>query len=170
MSSLKESLYYEDPSFDKLPDIKLYMDQMLDYLKINLEVLMRSAEDSVFTKTMINNYVKSGIIDAPTKKKYPKSTVADLVLVYHLKQCFSIQDTHTILDILRIESSYYTEFTKLHKIIRASLHAELPSDLDDLDPDMAKALLMQYAIEASVKKRMAELLLDHLNLNKIVKP
>lgn len=56
----------------EIPEIQLYMDQVLEFFEQNLSPLKRSADDPIFTKTMINNYVKAKVIDAPLKKSIPK--------------------------------------------------------------------------------------------------
>ena len=64
---------YSLPKWDELPDIELYMDQIISllekYLKIYYETL--GAEKTI-TSSMINNYVKLGTIPPPIKKRYSK--------------------------------------------------------------------------------------------------
>jgi hypothetical protein len=62
---------YSLPSWDMLPDIELYMDQVVSVVTKYLEAPNSTI---VFTRpvtsSMINNYVKLGIIPPPVKKKY----------------------------------------------------------------------------------------------------
>ena len=55
--------------YDAIPSIDLYMDQVTTYLDSLLSSNLRSQEDKVFTKTMINNYTKDGLLPPPVKKK-----------------------------------------------------------------------------------------------------
>ena len=48
---------YELTSYEKLPDIDLYMDQMITYLERNLNTFEISSLDKQITSSMINNYV-----------------------------------------------------------------------------------------------------------------
>ena len=49
-------------------------------------------ENYLLTKTMINNYVKNNLIEAPIKKQYSKIQIAKLFVICVLKQVYSMQD------------------------------------------------------------------------------
>ena len=53
----------------------------------------------LLTKTMINNYVKQGILDAPVKKKYNKIHIAKLFVICTLKQVYSINDINELINL-----------------------------------------------------------------------
>ena len=54
-------------------------------------------EQNVLTKTMINNYVKQKIMEAPIKKKYNRNNIAYLFVISILKQCYSINDIDKLI-------------------------------------------------------------------------
>ena len=56
------------PKWDDLPNIELYMDQVVAYVNTVLEPLPMPP----ITPAMVNNYVKKQVLMAPKKKKYPK--------------------------------------------------------------------------------------------------
>lgn len=155
-------LTFENPRDDRIPSIPLYMDQILDYLEGILTPLKRNPDDTVFTKTMINNYVKSQLLDAPVKKKYDKRTIEDLILVYHLKQVFSIPDVDSYLKLLKSQENYYDRFSQVQDTERKKAHATIGIDIT---PENAGKLLTELIGEITVKKQLAEQLLDYLNLN-----
>ncbi|MBM7561249.1 DUF1836 domain-containing protein [Fusibacter tunisiensis] len=159
-NQIKKILEFVDPNYEMIPNIPLYMDQLLDYLKSSLDPLARSESDSIFTKTMVNNYVKASVIAPPEKKKYSKDAIADLLLVYHLKQVFSIQDTKKIIDLARSENQiYYTLFTE----IQAQTHEKIKSEILTEGSKQAQIeQLFKLSVEASSKKILAERLLDQL--------
>ncbi len=80
------------PRWNELPEIDLYLDQVVNYLEKYLDLVNSNTEDKIITKTMINNYVKQGIMPAPEKKKYNKSHIAYLIVICVLKQVYSIGD------------------------------------------------------------------------------
>mgnify|MGYP000217135434 CR=1 FL=1 len=43
---------------EALPDINLYMDQVITFMEKELYPTKRHEEDPILTKTMVNNYVK----------------------------------------------------------------------------------------------------------------
>ncbi|WP_368488963.1 DUF1836 domain-containing protein [Clostridium sp. BJN0013] len=77
---------------ENIPDIDLYMDQVTTLIEEKLGYLKRKEGESTLTKTMINNYTKSGILMPPKKKKYSKQHIILIVLTYYLKQILSIGD------------------------------------------------------------------------------
>jgi hypothetical protein len=163
MSDVLEFLNYENPNYDAIPDIPLYMDQLLDYLNTQMNPLLRKGEDGIFTKTMINNYAKSKVIEPPEKKKYKRSTIADLILVYHLKQCFSLQDTQALLEIFKEDASYYADFSQAQKDILDNIAQDYRHLLSTLENDEIKKVILSLTAEAAIKKKLAEQLLDAIS-------
>lgn len=81
----------------RIPDIGLYMDQVIAYLGDQLKTSCRGDADKIMTKTMINNYAKNGLIPAPEKKKYTPEHIMILVLLYYYKSFLSISDTEKLM-------------------------------------------------------------------------
>ena len=57
------------PHWDALPDLDLYMDQVIAFMEKYLS-LFGDSRDKLITPSMINNYVKLGVLPPPVKKKY----------------------------------------------------------------------------------------------------
>ena len=57
---------------NEIPDIDLYVDQIITLLEGRLGQNKRNAADKVITKTMINNYSKDGLLKRIKGKKYYK--------------------------------------------------------------------------------------------------
>ena len=55
------------PRWDELPDIELYMDQVINLVSKYLSPILSQQEQPMLTKSMVNNYVKLGLIPAPVK-------------------------------------------------------------------------------------------------------
>jgi DNA-binding transcriptional MerR regulator len=89
---------HKSPDWDKLPDIDLYMDQVIIMMEKQLDIFMRDAGDKLITRSMINNYVKDGLISPPVNKKYSRSHIAYLMAVCILKQLLPISD---ITDLMK---------------------------------------------------------------------
>ena len=91
-----DKLAYVKP--DEIPNIDLYMDQVLCFINDRTRYLARNPEeDKIFTKTMINNYAKTKILPAPIKKKYSKEHILVLLLIYYFKGVLSVGDTGELL-------------------------------------------------------------------------
>lgn len=91
------------PSWDQLPELDLYLDQVLLYVN-NVCRPAVPQSDKGLTASMINNYVKHGYIDKPVKKKYQRRQVARLIAITTLKTVFSIQEIAATLNMLHQEA------------------------------------------------------------------
>jgi len=98
------------PHWEELPEIELYSDQVVKYLEDHLQPFHTDKTENIITKTMINNYVKQGVIKPPVGKKYNKSHLANLFVICLLKQVYSIHDVKVLirlaLGVVSIEISY----------------------------------------------------------------
>ncbi len=111
---LKEGESHKLPAWDEFPAIPLYMDQVILYLKDSLGLFQREGGSSLLTSSMINNYVKSGVLPHPEKKKYEKKHLGALMLVCMLKQVLSLQDIKTLLDGEELGPELYRFFLETH--------------------------------------------------------
>lgn len=88
---ISELSQFRLPRWDMLPEIELYMDQVLELVEQYLVQLL-PAHEKVITSTMINNYVKKRILRAPMKKKYTKEHISHIIVITILKQVLSLAD------------------------------------------------------------------------------
>jgi DNA-binding transcriptional MerR regulator len=87
-------------SVDEMPELDLYMDQVIQLFENKLEKSKRNEEEKVLTKTMINNYAKGKLIFPIENKKYSKRHLILISLIYQLKGALSIKDIKVTLDKL----------------------------------------------------------------------
>ena len=100
------------PEWDDLHDLDLYMDQVISLLQRYLGQFP-SPDEKGITSSMINNYVKQGVIPPPKKKRYNRIHLAYLVMVYILKTALSISQIRLLLvEELSSQdlSAFYTSF------------------------------------------------------------
>lgn len=101
LESILESLSgMEYVKSSEIPNIDLYMDQVLTFMNGHLEKVKRYEDDKILTKTMINNYAKNHLLPPPDKKKYSKEHVLVLMFIYYFKNILSIGDIQSILNPL----------------------------------------------------------------------
>ena len=62
-------------TLDDLPDIDLYMDQVIQIFENKLEKTKRNQDEKILTKTMINNYAKGKLFFPIKNKKYTKISI-----------------------------------------------------------------------------------------------
>ncbi len=98
MSEIEERLLaFRCPRWEELPDVDLYVDQMVSYIERHLSVLDVEEEGHFITASMINNYVKMKLIPAPVKKRYGVRQLARLMVVCSLKRDFSISELSAMI-------------------------------------------------------------------------
>ncbi|KXO17088.1 DUF1836 domain-containing protein [Peptoniphilus sp. GNH] len=88
------------PRWEDLPNIDYYNFQICEFIKQHLFFMNEVFGDNYLTPTMVNNYVKNGIIDKPKNKKYSKAAIAKLIVVSCLKQVLEISDIGNGIDLL----------------------------------------------------------------------
>ena len=167
---------------EDIPNIDLYMDQVTTFMDKCLAQYKRYADDKVLTKTMINNYTKAKIFPAPVKKKYSRTHLMLLIMIYHLKSILSIKDIGILFQSAlseqnklkqeRMIESIYSGFVSLQKqtIIYLAGAAEGRPDesfygkeaILTYDDDETKRIMMTLAlaIRANTEKQLAEKVLD----------
>jgi hypothetical protein len=113
LESILESLSkMEYIKSSEIPNIDLYMDQVLTFMNENLEDAKRYESDKIMTKTMINNYAKNHLLPPPEKKKYSKEHMMVLMFIYYFKSILSIGDIQSILNPLT--ESYFANGKELN--------------------------------------------------------
>lgn len=80
------------PRWDDLPDIDLYMDQVITLIENYLAIFNPTQDKKIITSSMVNNYVKLKLIPKPVKKRYTKKHLAYLIAISVLKQIITISE------------------------------------------------------------------------------
>lgn len=87
--------------WEQIPDLGLYMDQVITFITRVYEPLYGDTTKSYLSAPMINNYVKNKLIPRPTGKKYSRLQIAMLIMIVALKRVCLMED---IREMLRVES------------------------------------------------------------------
>ncbi len=142
----------------ELPDIQLYMDQVLSILGDRLRVY--DGENKALTSSMINNYVKSGVISHPEKKRYTKDQLAQLIVICTLKQVLSIPDIKTLLSDCKDNRDFYESFEKTQTDAINEVSSQLRFAIEN--GDNLKLLALRLSAEANAKRAAAEKILNEI--------
>lgn len=81
----------ELPDYENIPDVNLYMDQVVKFINDSLMPFSKK-EQKAITSYMINNYVKDKLIEAPKNRTYSKEQTAYLISIAMLKSVISMDD------------------------------------------------------------------------------
>ncbi len=104
------------PKWNELPSIDLYLDQVVGLVNKTLSPLNFTGEEKsgeksiILSKTMINNYVKNNLIEAPIKKKYGKMQIAKLFVICILKQVYSMNEIKELITIATTNTEIVTSY------------------------------------------------------------
>lgn len=158
LTELIEKLSKERPAdWDNLPDIELYRDQVLSYMKRQHSL---QPEDAQLTGAMINNYIKSGLLPRANGKKYNKDHLVYLTAICSLKQVLSVGETDALLkhqpNISDAKGFYEDYLNQMNKAFR-----ETSEQLDENNTkEQLAAIALELAISSYTQKLACEKLLD----------
>lgn len=139
------------PRWDELPDIELYMDQVITLMGKYFGWLSPQ-DEPVLTSSMINNYVKIGIIPAPIKKKYSRTHLFRLIIICVMKRVLPINDIAALIETLletRTEDEVLDIFTSRYEEECFNTMSLLESSLEQNAEEESKAALSLSVIHAA---------------------
>ena len=149
------------PSWDELPSIDLYKEQVLELLDQALKPLGLKP----ITASMINNYTKLGWIPAPVKKKYSRKHVAHIFVIAILKDVFEISEICSGIQLeknrLGFNEAYNRFIAELDKATELVSQPFLFNTPDmnegksDSDTEIMKFTALSFAIQRHTRKLMA---------------
>ena len=132
IAKIKAMLEQDRPeNWETLPDIELYLDQVVSYLP------RQSVGGKVpsMTSAMINNYVKDGLLPRACGKRYHKEHLIYLTAIGLLKNVLTVKDMKLLLDSEiqeGQEEEFYEKFLKgideAFYHINGNIDRELPEE------------------------------------------
>ena len=128
--SQKSSIMSKD-----IPDLDLYMDQIMTLFETHLANNKKNEEDKLLTKTMINNYSKAKVITPVKGKKYTKEQILQMLIIYQLKNNLSIQEIKELLTPIYESdtdlSLLYDHFIDIKQVMNQQLQKLIQQILED---------------------------------------
>lgn len=88
---------------DQIPELDLYIDQILMLFEDKLGDNRRHEKDKILTKSMVNNYSKERMIRPMRGKKYTREQILQILLICSLKNMLSIGDIKRLMTVLMEE-------------------------------------------------------------------
>ncbi|QNO19105.1 DUF1836 domain-containing protein [Caproicibacterium amylolyticum] len=153
--------------WDRFPEIYLYMDQVLTFMETQLH-LFEQEGSPLLTSSMVNNYVKDGVLPRPEKKKYSRSHLVQLTILCLLKQVLSIPNIHLLLNDLERRGDMHTLYD-CFCTAQEKAFQEVCSRTDCAAADGKDALVqlaLQLSVEAGARRTAAEKILSDLQKQK----
>lgn len=166
---LKDIDNISDLKSQDIPDLDLYMDQIMTLFDVHLADSKRYENDKLLTKTMINNYSKEGILKPIKGKKYSKEHILQMLLIYSLKSTISIQEIKKVLQPYHEKTDeiepIYDQFLTRKKTLSQKITRELEefiniNELDLNNPEHLTTMLLLICAMSNQFKMIAERMLD----------
>lgn len=159
---LKNRMEQERPTpWEELPDIALYMDQLISYMP---RQLIRFDEGVPLTSAMVNNYIKDGALPRAEGKRYSRTHLAYLTAICALKQVLCVKDAALLL----AQAAQGREPQQLYDLFREELDHALDVTAGMLDcgageeelPRLALALALRSYADQLACERVLDLLAE----------
>ena len=110
---------YRLPAWEEIPDLGLYMEQVLALLTEYLDYLPPELKEEQFiTAATINNYVRTKVMPEPVKKRYYRTHIAYLIIIVSLKYNLSISYIQKLLPVDLTEEEleeFYRSYAAYHE-------------------------------------------------------
>ena len=137
--------------WEHLPSLGLYMDQVLTLTEEELAVASIDGVHPI-TSSMINNYVKDGVLPRPDKKKYSRKHLALFYLVCMMKSQLPLPQIAQVMQELKEENSTEMIYGAFIKRQTEELQevADLAAEADGDRQQLAR-LAMEMALEANAR-------------------
>ncbi len=163
----KEIEIFHLPRWDEIPNIDLYIDQVVSFLENHLSNYIKNdiekKDDKIITKAMINNYVKHEVIKPPINKKYNREHIAYLFVIFILKQNYSIGEINKLitlaLDTSSTQDAYNRFCSEVEKAIKITFTKNHYNNNDNLSKE-------QYILRNVVQSFANKLYVQKTFLNK----
>ncbi len=159
---------FDLPDWESLPELDLYMDQVI--LLLNRYLAPIVGEEKYVTASIINNYVRMKVMPPPVKKRYARVHLAYLIIICALKQSLSISCIQRMLPPDYGEEAarvLYTDFVRQYRGTVAFLRGlevhggELRLGCaGTLGVDCGGSLVTTSAILSTLSKALTEFLLQ----------
>lgn len=149
---------YDFVPWERLPEIDLYMDQVITYMDRQLGSFQDAPKNKLLTSSMINNYVKDKVLERPEQKKYSKEHLAMLTIICMLKPILAIPDVASLLRYLLENESkeeVYTTFCHSQSTALQEICQRVRDTSEQGESELMR-LAAALSIEANVRRTAAE--------------
>ncbi len=153
---------------DQIPELDLYIDQILMLFEDKLGDNRRHEKDKILTKSMVNNYSKERMIRPMRGKKYTREQILQILLICSLKNMLSIGDIKRLMTVLMEEGVTGLQEPPDDRDNQQSLRQDVEVIIQHLHSDYAEqmdttelvSLLLGLARISNCCRRASETIID----------
>ena len=115
---------------------------------------------SPITASMVNSYVKKGLMPKPIKKKYSQEHVASLILITIMKQVYSLDDIHEWL-LTNVQDNYQENYNSFCKAFNTAF-ADLDLHHFNLDLHFDESSRVELTFNLIIQTVICKIISEHL--------
>jgi len=167
IKDLKKKLKESRPEdWDMIPDIDLYMDQVISYMTRQHIGLEMDGDEENLTSAMINNYIKSGLLPRAKGKKYNREHICYLTAICLLKQVLSVNEAGVLLSN-QMEHRDIRDFYDNYNQVLDEEYNKVADEISDsatgeeLAQTALRLAVSSYAQKLACKKILEEIMPHH---------
>ena len=165
---------YHLPEWNAIPDLGLYMDQVIVLLEQYLSFIPAPAgtKEHFVTSSTINNYVRLKIMPAPVKRKYHRVHIAYLIMICALKQSLTMSEIQKILpnglteeEVKKTYEAFVEQYTDSARIFVSMVEGMAAQLLaaEAADAAVVNSFVLSTAVMTNFSRLLTTKLLDLQN-------
>jgi len=148
------------PRWNELPEFELYMDQVIGLAEKYLSALYTDKKP-LLTPSMINNYVKNGVLPPPKNKKYNRTHLAILMIVCAMKPVMEISAISDIIGRSTASASIENALDEFARMYETELRTSMKKARIAVEASHDDEILSFIAIENTLKANAARTVAMH---------
>ncbi len=146
LKEFKEKMATVRPEdWKNIPDIDLYMDQVISYMQRQHLGLDLDGEETL-TSAMINNYIKNGLLPRAKGKRYDREHIGYLTAICLLKQVLTVNETGVLLN-KEMQNKKIEDFYEGYKQLIGDVYESVS---ESIDCEAGEEKLVQQALRMAV--------------------
>ncbi len=147
LQAFKQRLQTQRPEdWEQIPDLDLYMDQVLSYMSRQHIGLAPSGDENL-TPAMVNNYAKHGLLPRAKGKKYNREHLAYLTAICLLKQVLSVGETGVLLE----KQMAHKEVQEFYRDYQNLLDRTFTETADAISEEADEGAMLELALSMAVE-------------------
>ena len=154
------------PRYSEFPVFELYIDQVISFVSEAVADFNRG-DEPILTPSMVNNYVKNGVLNPPIKKKYNREHIAKLVVICIGKRMLPISHISDSISLMSrvfdIAEGYDVFCDEVEYEIKSSIDPKSYPHRSFNDADSRKVATMRSLASAVARVLVFDRMLEQRN-------
>ena len=150
---------YQLPTWEELPDLELYMDQLISQVRRYLSLFPEDEQNPVITPSIINNYVRLRVMPAPYRKRYGKLHIAYAIMICALKQVMTLTEILKVIppdleeeQMRQLYNDFVRKVTTATRLFMDEVRSSAKSVMEDESDYGCENLVLHSAITSMLYK------------------